>query len=269
MSDVGEGLSAVPLPTLEALLEAVKAGEVSTPLNTATLQARGFGRHADTLLPALAPFESAAAAAVLRLIVAERTRRQPPSLKLVWTGPDPKGTVARNTAVIVRELFSSARETVLIGGFRFSHGADLFQPLHAAMAEQGVETTIFLDIEGAADNAAGSLEFAERAVDRFFHDNWPFGRPQPTLYFDPRTAAPGPPWVSLHAKCIVVDTCRALLTSANFTHRGQRRNIEAGVLIDDALFAHTLTAQWRRLVDTGGVVIATPSPGSIDNPCPE
>ena len=65
---------------------------------------------------------------------------------------------------------------------------------------------------------------------------------------------PGPPYSSLHAKCVVVDGLRALVSSANFTQRGQERNIEVGVLIEDATFAEFLSAQWMRLVDSGLVV---------------
>lgn len=69
-----------------------------------------------------------------------------------------------------------------------------------------------------------------------------------TGFYDPRTAVPGPPWASLHAKCVVVDDRKTLVTSANFTDRGQARNIEAGVLIEDEEFSRKLTAQWRTLV---------------------
>ena len=58
----------------------------------------------------------------------------------------------------------------------------------------------------------------------------------------------GPPWASLHAKCVVVDERLTLIGSANFTQRGQERNVEAGVLIDDEFFAKALTAQWSTLV---------------------
>jgi len=54
-----------------------------------------------------------------------------------------------------------------------------------------------------------------------------------------------------HAKCIVVDDREALVTSANFTDRGQTRNIEVGVLIEDSRFASRLAGQWRGLVETG------------------
>ena len=90
-------------------------------------------------------------------------------------------------------------------------------------------------------------------MDAFFRDVWTFGAPKPDVYYDPRTAMKGPPWASLHAKCVVVDDARALITSANFTDRGQTRNIEAGVLIEDKAFAEELAGQWRQLVSEGKV----------------
>ncbi|MFO0610564.1 MAG: phospholipase D-like domain-containing protein [Polyangiales bacterium] len=58
-------------------------------------------------------------------------------------------------------------------------------------------------------------------------------------------------YASLHAKCIVVDGARALVGSANFTDRGHARNIEAGVLVDDARFATELARQFHDAVGAG------------------
>ncbi|XXY54836.1 phospholipase D-like domain-containing protein [Sorangium sp. So ce269] len=91
----------------------------------------------------------------------------------------------------------------------------------------------------------------EAAWSNFLREVWTFGLPKPDMYYDPRTAMPGPPWASLHGKCIVVDEERTLITSANFTDRGQTRNIEAGVLIDDGPFAEEVSAQWRLLIRAG------------------
>lgn len=63
--------------------------------------------------------------------------------------------------------------------------------------------------------------------------------------------------VSLHAKCVVVDHRLSLITSANFTDRGQTRNFEAGVEIEDEAFALSLARQWQNLIDEGVVVEAT------------
>ena len=69
-----------------------------------------------------------------------------------------------------------------------------------------------------------------------------------------RALTPGPPYCSMHAKCVAVDRRWAFISSANFTQRGQERNIEAGVLIDDAEFAEHLTMQWLGLIESEAVV---------------
>jgi phosphatidylserine/phosphatidylglycerophosphate/cardiolipin synthase-like enzyme len=51
-------------------------------------------------------------------------------------------------------------------------------------------------------------------------------------------------FASLHAKCVVVDGRWVFVTSANFTDRGQTRNIEVGVLLDDERLAAVLEAQF-------------------------
>jgi phosphatidylserine/phosphatidylglycerophosphate/cardiolipin synthase-like enzyme len=106
------------------------------------------------------------------------------------------------------------------------------------MVERGVETTMFVDSAGG-----------------FIEKNWPFGEPLPSIYCDPRTAELESRF-SLHAKCIVVDEIKALVTSANFTDRGQTRNIEMGVLVDDPGLATRLVHQWRGLIESGLVTRA-------------
>jgi phosphatidylserine/phosphatidylglycerophosphate/cardiolipin synthase-like enzyme len=150
----------------------------------------------------------------------------------------------------VRDLFHSARRSVIVGGYAFDRPG-ILEPLHVGMRDRGVTALLFLDIPGEARSVEEADAFAVAAIDRFFREVWTFGPPRPEVYYDPRTAAPGPPWASLHAKCIVVDDERALITSANFTERGQTRNIEAGVLIEDRAFAEELGAQWRLLIAAG------------------
>jgi phosphatidylserine/phosphatidylglycerophosphate/cardiolipin synthase-like enzyme len=48
----------------------------------------------------------------------------------------------------------------------------------------------------------------------------------------------------------------AFITSANFTERGQSRNFEAGVEIEDEAFAQSLVRQWQNLIDEEVLVVA-------------
>jgi len=244
---VTAGLTSVSLPDLLHLLRLIASGQASAPVGAAALQAAGLG-HVWEQAPWLAGLDRAGLEALLRAVVEERTTRPVPRLDLVWTGPEASVSSARDTAVVVHELFAKATQTVIVGGYVFDGGADIFRPLFEAMRDRCVQASVFLHVE---DEPGASPEAVARAaVENFFARNWPFGPPRPTVYYDPRTLAPHSR-VSLHAKCVAVDDRWALVTSANFTDRGQTRNIEAGVLVEDRAFATALAAQWRGLIDTG------------------
>ncbi len=247
MSDLG--LTRVPLGDLEALLSHVASGRVRCPIEATGLQAQGLG-HLAAHLEFLKALDRAAVVAALRAAVAERKHRPVPVVELVWTGPEARVAEARDTAVVVRHLFRDAQRSVLIAGYSFDHGEDIFEPLYEAMRDRAVDTTVVLDIPGQAATEGDAEELAASAVERFLAKNWPFGDPKPTVYYDPRTVLPRN-WVSLHAKCVVVDGRWTLVTSANFTDRGHTRNIEAGVLVEDTAFARRFVGQWRGLIDAG------------------
>ncbi|WP_437303797.1 DISARM system phospholipase D-like protein DrmC [Sorangium sp. So ce388] len=241
------GLSRVPLPVLAQVLEAIEQGRIDCPATEADLLAGGFGALSRPVADALTGCNRSAACAAIRLVIAERVHRPPPRLRLVWTGPESWASISRDTSMVVRELFAFARRSVIVGGYVFDK-PEILEPLHTAMVERGVTAQLFVDIPGSAPSMHTADAFATTVIDQFFREVWTFGLPKPDVYYDPRTAMPGPPWASLHAKCIVVDDERTLITSANFTDRGQRRNIEAGVLIEDAPFAAEVSAQWRLLI---------------------
>lgn len=48
---------------------------------------------------------------------------------LVWTGPEAPEAPSRDTGVVVRELFTAAREHVLVAGYAVYQGKEVFQPL--------------------------------------------------------------------------------------------------------------------------------------------
>lgn len=243
----GGCLTGVALTDLEILSRALSSKRIQA-LDAASLQSVALGHLVGHLGP-LRDASAEVAQAALQVLIADRCHRPAPHLELVWTGPEAGLRPARDTAVVVRELFSRARQRVVVGGFRFDHGEAILQPLYRAMRDCEVQATFFLDIPRAPHGADPDRHAAD-ALDRFYRDNWPFGDPRPAVYYDPRTVEPGS-LASLHAKCLVIDSRLSLVTSANFTDRGQRRNLEAGVLIDDVTFASRLTEQWMGLIESG------------------
>ncbi|HRI07922.1 MAG TPA: DISARM system phospholipase D-like protein DrmC [Nannocystaceae bacterium] len=247
-------LAAVALTDLRALHRSVVRGRLSAPLRRVELAAEGFAALAEPLLSALSGLDRVGLLAALEVTLAERSARAAPLLDLVWTGPEARQSTARDTAVVLRELFAGARESVLIAGFRFDHGESLFEPLHQVMRDHSVAVRLFTDIDRRPRDPADPAECADSFAWRFFKRNWPWPAPRPEIWYDPRTAEPGKEHgASMHAKVVVVDRARTLIGSANFTQRAHTRNIEAGALIDDPHFATRLTEHFGALISDGFV----------------
>ena len=232
-------LSSIATPLLERLSRYLDGRGTGEPLSAAECAALGVG---DGFAAQPVPHLLAAVHAAL----AERASSRPPRLELVWTGPEATTSRARDTRVVVSELFAGAKASVLVAGFRFDHSDRILQPLHAAMRDRGVLAEFFIDAPTGLARAEVAAWFARK--------HWTFGEPNPAVYVDAR-AVFGPA-ASLHAKCVVVDARWTLITSANFTGRGQERNIELGVLIDNQAFAREVEQHWRSAAAAGHFISA-------------
>ena len=216
-------LSRFSTSDLERLRSALAGQRLSLPLSRWGLQGEGLELLASEA-PALNALGREGVLAVLGAVIAERRGHSHPA-ELVWTGPESRRSGARDTAVVLADLFRKATKAILLAGFAFDHAADVLRPLHEAL-QRGVSCRLFADAEVAAG---------------FLREHWPFGPPFPELYgFRPEKGV----FASLHAKCVVVDGRWVFVTSANFTDRGQTRNVEVGVLLEDARLAAVLEAQF-------------------------
>lgn len=227
-------LSSVSTSVLIRLREALEQGRVHAPLTTLGLSSAGFGTLTG-IVESCGALDRAGLCGVIEAVLAERRAGQAVRPELVWTGPEGRASLSRDTAVVVQELFRNASDSVLIAGFRFDSGEQLLASLHTAMKERGVSCRIY-----------GDGRDAEELIRR----NWPFGLPHPEVY---GFAAEGA-FASLHAKCIVTDHKRVFVTSANFTDRGHSRNIEVGVVLEDRALAEALERQFFGAEERGAFV---------------
>jgi phosphatidylserine/phosphatidylglycerophosphate/cardiolipin synthase-like enzyme len=232
------------------MVRAIDRKLVREPLEEETLAAAGLA-HLVPKLGVLRGLPPDLARSLSIAILAERARPAGAQVQLVWTGPEAVSGTARDTATVVRELFNRARKSVLVAGDAFDHGAEILEPLYQAMKLHGVEVQLFVDIPRGERRESPAMLVAQW-TESFFLENWTFPL-RPTICFDPR-AVSRDRYSSLHAKCIVVDERLALVTSANFTDRGQGRNIEVGVLIEDQPFGRALVEQWMA-AKTAGVFV--------------
>jgi len=198
--------------------------------------------------------QAAHLAYALRLALEERQAGQQATdrLELVWSGPEVRGAASRDTGVVVRELFAAAQRSVLVAGFAVEQGRAIFRVLAERMdACPDIAVRMFLNVARRYGDETVETQLLKEFADDFRTRQWP-GVRMPEVFYDPRALAPGRgPRASLHAKCIVVDDERVLVTSANFTEAAQERNIEVGVLVRDAHLARALRGQFETLVVAG------------------
>jgi phosphatidylserine/phosphatidylglycerophosphate/cardiolipin synthase-like enzyme len=184
-------------------------------------------------------------------ILCEDRRQRPVAedlIDLVWTGPEAPGIVNRDTSVVVREMFRSAKESVLIAGYAVYQGQVIFKEL-AERLDQSPELQVqmYLDIQRPPHDHSSPSELVRIFAERFVRKEWP-GRRLPKLYYDPRSLeADHSKRASLHAKCAVVDREKAFVSSANFTEAAQTRNIEVGTYLKSPSFAWRLAEHFETL----------------------
>ena len=190
----------------------------------------------------------------LNLLAAERTASQQvrDRVELVWTGQELVGSESRDTAVVAHELFNTAKRSVLIASFAIDRGEKaraLFQRLaHRMDANPNLRVRMFLNVQRPHKNEESESILLKRFADTFRHEIWS-GRRLPEVFYDPRSLTIGTETKAcLHAKCLVVDEERVLITSANFTEAAHARNIEAGVLLADVTIAKSIQSQFESLV---------------------
>lgn len=250
MSDAARAdLTNVSTSALERVREALARKDLGAPITRAGLLAVGIKHQLEALQAALAGHGARACLAIVEVALAERKTAQRTPPELVWTGPERSHSTARDTAVVLRALFESAEEQVILAGFSFARGSGVLEPLHRVMRARPIDVRFFVNVQQPERAGVDGDAHARAAIDAFVDEAWPFGAPWPRIYYDRRAVMRGPPWSSLHAKCVVVDGARAFVSSANFSLRAQEHNIEAGVLLEDRAFAHHLARQWLGLVE--------------------
>ena len=187
----------------------------------------------------------------LELLATERnSQRTGEEVELVSTGPEAAGFPARDTRIVVRELFRQADRSVLIAGYAVYQGHDVFGGLAERMdADPDLVVRMFLDVQRPYGDTSKSSEILRRFAERFRAREWPGSR-LPAVYYDPRSLnMDASKRASLHAKCVVVDESIAFVSSANFTEAAQVRNIEVGAFVRSEPFARQLAQHFLGLAD--------------------
>lgn len=246
-------------PALVKLAVALEAQRLSSPFSLSTIAnyvPATLGQEIVDELNRLSleGVHSQHIAYTLRLLAAERSASQEvrDRIDLVWTGPEVTGSQSRDTSVVVRELFSTAQQSILISSFAIDKGEKarvLFQVLAKRMdANPELQVKMFLNVQRPHRNYEPDSALLRKFANTFCQDIWS-GERLPEVFYDSRALTIGrESKACLHAKCVVVDEERVLVTSANFTEAAHERNIEAGVLLTDRVLATAMRSQFETLI---------------------
>jgi phosphatidylserine/phosphatidylglycerophosphate/cardiolipin synthase-like enzyme len=193
---------------------------------------------------------------MLRLLAEERASSQNISdrINLVWTGHEVLGAECRDTSVVVRELFKAAQDSVLIASYAIDRGEkarNLFQVLASHLdTNPNLNVKMFLNVQRPFKDNTSETALLKEFAYVFRNDIWQ-GKQLPKVFYYPSSLSLQKNLrTCLHAKCIVVDQERLLITSANFTEAAHERNLEAGVVITDPIAARSMCSQFETLIST-------------------
>jgi len=242
---------------LDQLRDALSQGTIESRASLQQIRKAGLDSCAERIhewLPkATGVFGSiAGVTAAVQLLRDERrrVRKKEPHPELVLTGPDVGGVPSRDTRVIVREMFESARRSVLIVGYAFYGSDRIFKPLADRMVSNPcLSVRIIVNVH--PERGRSAEQTVTKFGEDFFRSNWPFD-PRPEVYYFPGSLDDrGSGLASVHAKLIVVDRKRVYLGSANFTTAALERNIEAGIRLNSAELGHELTDHFDQMIGSG------------------
>jgi phosphatidylserine/phosphatidylglycerophosphate/cardiolipin synthase-like enzyme len=172
----------------------------------------------------------------LSVIMAKQQKELEPRISPVWTGPNlESGLIKLNTYDTVKYLIESAEQEVFIVGYSFSFREESVKELLKSV-ERAVERNCRVNIivNDVENNFKEIMKYWEKENYQLNVYHW--------------IGSDLNDYTSLHAKLIIVDQRKLLLTSANFSYHGFHKNIETGVIIENHEISRDIWKQYHSLM---------------------
>jgi len=152
-----------------------------------------------------------------------------PVITPVWTGPTFENHIQFQTYQTVKQLINSAKHEIFIVGYSFSFVDNTI-------------LTLLRSIEAAAMRGCRINIVINRNVKNVsqLFENWEIDGHLLNVY---EWKGSNDQYTSLHAKLVMIDQDKVLLTSANFSLHGFQKNIETGVVIENH---NSIKAIWNQ-----------------------
>lgn len=252
-------LASLPDTALAELAKAIEAGWLcsSSPTSSFVPITGTVSQMVPPFLESLegSGFSPAQISQLLRAVVSGRHRDRTLIPDLVVSGPDVPGVPTADTYAVVQSLFREAQDEIVLAGYAFHNGKLLFERLAEQKRNHPSLRILFhVDVPRRSGDTSTPDAIIQRFAIEFRERHWPWN-PFPEVYFDPRALSTDPPTrASLHAKVVVVDRTKLLLTSANFTEAAQQRNIEMGLLSQNPHLATQVVNYFEGLRQSGDLL---------------
>ena len=151
------------------------------------------------------------------------------SASLVATVPTYFSTKAFHTSIVVEKMIREAKKSISLTGYSLSEYFSELVDCIIEKSQSGVYVRFY------ANDIAGKTEYEKLLRYRgSFLKIYNYRKPDESM-------------AALHAKVIVVDQQKTLITSANLSYHGQEGNIEVGALIDNADYAKQVEQLFSQL----------------------
>lgn len=139
-------------------------------------------------------------------------RKQGEECNLIVTAPMPGGLDVRRTALVYIDMIKSAKKSILLTGYSVSNYAD-------EIIEELIKAAEYrIPIDFYVDDYESKKELLKPLLDKKLKNVRIYN-----FQKDPKS------YEALHAKVLIVDDERVLITSSNLSGNGMNRNIELGV----------------------------------------
>ena len=244
------------LVELKIVIENLKSGRWSLPLSSMLLsEAFGKDSYWEQLFYGFNEKNFSTEQAIFTLSEIEKnlslnSKADSSSFDLVWTGPEALSSTLRDSSIVAQDLFRQAKSEVLLATYVIYQGREIFKELgHKMDVDPNFKVTLIIDVQRNGNTSVEDAILLKFKTD--LAKQWPAKR-LPDIYYYARSLEQGiNEKYSMHAKCIVVDSEKSLITSANFTQAAHHRNIEAGVVIHSKEYAINLKSQFFNLIEAG------------------
>lgn len=167
--------------------------------------------------------------------------------EIAWTGPATEAVPLRRVDQVIYDMVEGAKEEVLLVTYAAYKAERALQALQDA-TNRGVNVKLVIEL---AQKSGGKITFdglqafrtAVPAARVFY---WPLDR---------RKLSASGSYGAMHAKCLVSDRRRAIVSSANLTDYALESNMELGLVVDRAI-ASRLAEHFNQLIVRGELISA-------------